>query len=235
MERKFKFSISEFYHVYNRGNNKSVIFHDQKDRIRFQKLLFICNSKEAVVFKSIQGLPLDKINRGETLVDIGAYCLMPNHFHLLLHEKRENGISIFLGKLSTAYSMYFNKKYQRTGKLFEGAFRAEHVDNDDYLNYLFAYIHLNPVKIIHSKWKESGIKDLLTTKKYLFEYPFSSYLDFIGQEREEKDIIDILPFPNYFEESKDFERFINDWLKVRFIQGESLDGSPRIFQTKTRA
>ena len=115
------------------------LFLDIPDRERFVKLLFVCNGTNPVVFKTIQGLPLDKIERGETLVDIGLYCLMPNHFHLLVKEKKENGISMFMEKLSTSYSMYFNKKNERTGRIFENTFKATHVDNDEYLKYLFAY------------------------------------------------------------------------------------------------
>jgi len=215
MERKFQFSIGEFYHIYNRGNSKQIIFRNNIDKIRFQKLLYICNSENPVIFKAIQGKPLEEIERSETLVDIGVYCLMPNHFHLLLHEKVQNGISIFMSKLSTAYSMYFNKRYERTGKLFEGKFKAEHVDNDDYLKYLFAYIHLNPIKIIDSKWKENGIADFEKAKKYLSEYNYSSCLDYMGTIREENKIINKSVFPDYFENFKDFDNFINEWLSFK--------------------
>lgn len=213
MERKFKFSIDEFYHIYNRGNNKSVIFYNDSDRKRFLKLLYICNTSAPVVFKTIQGHPLDKIKRGDTLVDIGAYCLMPNHFHLLLREKKEGGISRFLEKLLTGYSMYFNKRYERTGKLFEGRFRAQHVDTDEYLKYLFAYIHLNPVKMIDPEWKDNGIIDRQKAKDYLAEYNFSSYVDYIDiSRREEGLLLNKQAFPEYFVDFKEFDKFINEWL-----------------------
>ncbi|MFA5841345.1 MAG: transposase [Candidatus Paceibacterota bacterium] len=218
MERKFNFSVDEFYHIYNRGNNKSTIFLNDSDRKRFQKLLFVCNSTEPVVFKTIQSLTLDKIKRGGTLVDIGAYCLMPNHFHLLLREKDENGISLFLQKLLTSYSKYFNKKNERTGKLFEGAFMATHVDDDEYLKYLFSYIHLNPVKIIDSNWKETGISDRARAKKYLENYSYSSHLDYLGRERGENLILNREAFPEYFEGSKEFEDFIDDWMLLKSIE-----------------
>lgn len=212
MERKFKFSVDEFYHVYNRGNNKTLIFLSREDKIRFQKLLFVCNSSKPVVFKSIQGLPLDTIDRGDPLVEIGAYCLMDNHFHFLVREKIDGGISRFLEKVSTAYSMYFNKKYARTGALFEGTFRAKHVDTDEYLKYLFAYIHLNPVKMIDGSWKETGIKDREQAKEYLRRYAFSSYLEYTGRSRPEGKILNKGAFPEYFSEHQDFENFIEDWL-----------------------
>lgn len=212
MERKFSFSIGEFYHIYNRGNNKSIIFTNEEDRKRFIKLLYVCNSTKAVVYKTVQGMPLEKIERGETLVDVGAYCLMPNHFHLLFREKRENGISKFMEKLSTSYSMYFNKKYNRTGKLLEGRFRATHVSSDKYLKYLFSYIHLNPVKLIDPNWKENKITDRVKAKKYLAEYKFSSYLDYMGVKREEEKILNKGTFPKYFLNFKEFEQFIDEWL-----------------------
>ncbi len=157
-------------------------------------------------------MPLDKIERGETLVDIGAYCLMPNHFHLLIKEKQENGISIFMEKLSTGYSMYFNKKYDRTGKLFEGRFRAEHLDSDEYLKYIFMYIHLNPVKIFDPNWKEQGVNDLLKIKDYLYTYNNSSYLDFLEVPRREVSILNIKAFPEYFTSKQDFLKEIDEWL-----------------------
>lgn len=212
MERKFKFSIGEFYHVYNRGNNKSNIFLDYKDYKRFQKLLYVANSTKPFEFREIEDLSLSEIDRGETIVDIGAYCLMPNHFHLLLHEKIENGISLFLQKLLTGYSMYFNLKYKRTGKLFEGNSRAQHADNDNYLKYLFSYIHLNPVKLIDPNWKENGIIDRSAAKNYLYNYTYSSYPDYMGIDREEKLILNKTAFPEYFINFNEFEQFINEWL-----------------------
>lgn len=215
MERKFSFSVGEFYHVYSRGNNKTDIFLSDTDRKRFQKLLFVCNSSKPIVFKTIQGLTLDKIERGVNLVDIGAYCLMPNHFHLLLREKQEGGTSLFMQKLATAYSMYFNKKNGRTGKLFEGVFRAKHTDTDEYLKYLFAYIHLNPVKIIDPVWKENGIIDRQKAKEHLGNYEYSSYIDYQGVIRPEMKIINREAVPEYFASAKDFDDFVNDWLTFK--------------------
>src|SRR3989338_5483185 len=100
---------------------------------------------------------------------------MPNHFHLLLKEIEMGGISQFMGKLSTAYSMYFNKKYERTGSLFEGRFKSSRIANDNYLHYLFAYIHLNPIKLIEPMWKEKGINDFARAKEFLGRYNYSSY------------------------------------------------------------
>jgi len=193
------------------------IFLDVFDKKRFIKLLFVCNSRKSVVFKSIQGQSLDDIDRGETLVDIGIYCLVPNHFHLLIKEKTENGISEFVKKVATGYSMYFNKKYERTGSLFEGPFKAKRIDTDEYLKYIFSYIHLNPIKIIDSQWKENKITDRVKAKNYLQKYPYSSYFEYIGGKRQEEKILEKDSFPEYFSQPKEFDDFINDWLSFNLI------------------
>ncbi|OHA80219.1 MAG: hypothetical protein A2V96_01600 [Candidatus Yonathbacteria bacterium RBG_16_43_6] len=146
------------------------------------------------------------------LVDIGAYCLMPNHFHLLVREKNEGGIQKFMLKLLTAYSMYFNKKNERTGSLFESRYKARHANTDDYLKYLFAYIHLNPVKIIDPEWKEKGITDHDGAKEYLDKYSYSSYMDFVGEKREEGVVLNKTAFPEYFDDFEEFDEYIKEWL-----------------------
>ena len=137
---------------------------------------------------------------------------MPNHFHILAHEKAKGGITKFMIKLLTAYSMYFNKKNERAGTLFEGKFKAKHIDSDEYLKYIFAYNHLNPVKIIEPKWKENGIADRKAAKQYLAEYYHSSYVDYQGTMRPESKIINRKVFPDYFTTIKDFDLFIDEWL-----------------------
>ncbi|HEC30766.1 MAG TPA: hypothetical protein ENI66_02000 [Candidatus Yonathbacteria bacterium] len=222
MQRKITFTSGEYYHVYNRGTDKRVIFLDNADYKRFIALLYLANSQNALHMQSIKqnhrGKALMKRERGDSLVDIGAYCLMPNHFHILLYEKTPGGISAFMQKLLTAYSMYFNKRYERTGSLFEGKFKAQHVDNDEYLKYLFAYIHLNPIKIIDPKWKENGISNKEEAIKYLEKYQFSSYVDYTqNTERDEKSILNTAPFPDYFKESGSFETFVQEWLTFEEI------------------
>lgn len=215
MERKIEFSVGEFYHLYSRGVNKNTIFTDDADRNKFIKLLFACNNDNPVIFRDIADQPLEKIRRGETLVAIGAYCLMPNHFHILVYEKLESGISKFMTKFLTAYSMHFNKKHERRGPLFESRFRAEHADTDEYLKYLFSYIHLNPIKLIRPDWKEKGIGNLVAAEKYLANYKYSSYPDYIGTVRPESVILDRAAFPEYFETKKDLEAHIGDWLNFK--------------------
>lgn len=218
MERKFKFSEQEYYHVYNRGVEKRDIFLDNKDRERFLKLLFLCNGSNRVIVKDLpQGRPLGEVDRGEKLVDIGVYCLMPNHFHILIKEIKSGGVTKFMSKLSTSYSMYFNSKYKRSGALFQGKFGAGQINDDNHLKYLFAYIHLNPIKIIDPLWKEKGINNLALSKKFLQEYKYSSYCNYTEQGHSENIILTKESFPDYFEDDSGFDYFIDQWLNYKEI------------------
>jgi len=223
MNRKIKFAIDEYYHIYNRGVDKKEIFLDIDDYNRFIFLLYKTNYIDPVhIQKTGQGFT--STSRGETLTSIGAWCLMPNHFHLLLKSKDDIGVSKFLQKIATAYTMYFNKKYNRSGSLFQGTFKAEHVDKDEYLKYLYSYIHLNPIKLIQSDWKERGIEDIDGAKLFLNNYEYSSYLDYLKTDRNQKVVLDKEVFPEYFNSTEDFKNNIFDWLKFnpsRLNLGES--------------
>ena len=211
MRRPFSFSLHEFYHLYNRGTEKRIIFMDTDDWEHFLSLLYLCNNKNPIVFRELPHKDLFNVERGETLVDIGAYCLMPNHFHILVREKIENGISNFMKKLSTAYSMYFNTKYERTGSLFEGTFKAHHADTDRYLKYLFSYIHLNPVKRIEPDWKTNLRTDSKKIFDYVNTYAYSSFQDY-KNERKESIILQKNVFPEYFETKAEVNKSLIEWL-----------------------
>ena len=150
--------------------------------------------------------------RDKELVHIGAYCLMPNHFHILLTQKIDKGISKFMLKLSTAYVMYFNKKYKRTGGLFEGRFKSKHIDNDRYLKYLYSYIHLNPIKLIKPSWKEEIHSKKKIFIDYIKKYAFSSTNYYLGENVIENKIINIEGFPNYFPTKGLFLKDIFSWI-----------------------
>ena len=219
MTRTFVFATDEYYHCYCRGNEKRRTFITEKEYYRFIALLFVCNSKEVIHLSDYNSRPFSEIfniDKKNTIVDIGAYCLMPNHFHILVREKIEGGISLFMQKVMTGYTMYFNKKHERTGSLFEGSFKAQHVEDDDYLKYLFSYIHLNPIKLIDSNWKENGIKDRKKALNFLNGYEFSSYLDYLNPEnaRPQSIILNKKAFPEYFSNPEDFKLEIFDWLSI---------------------
>lgn len=222
MGRKLEFGVGEFYHVFNRGTDKRLIFLDDHDRERFLRSLLLFNSTVPTESRhhggrSSAGFWNSKKRRArETLVEIGAYCLMPNHFHLLVREKQAGGLSLFMRKLLTSYSMYFNLKNKRRGALFESRFGATHANTDDYLRYLFAYIHLNPIKIIEPGWPQTELGGMDQAMEHLKNYRFSSYLDYQAEnERPEQKILNKAAFPDYFQTPADFGRLLKDWLLYR--------------------
>ncbi|MBN2094348.1 MAG: hypothetical protein JW740_03225, partial [Candidatus Zambryskibacteria bacterium] len=124
----------------------------------------------------------------------------------------EDSVSVFMKKLCTAYSMYFNKRYKRVGKLFEGAFKSSHIDNDKYAKYLFSYIHLNPLKIKDPLWKEKSLRNIENNINFLSQYYWSSFQDYLEKERSENKIITPNDFPDYFSNKFIFSREIFEWL-----------------------
>ena len=205
--RKQVFAPGEYYHVYNRGTEKRIIFLDEQDHRHFLFLMYICNTEKSIVLREIN----EFFDRGETIVDIGAFCLMPNHFHILVHEKIENGISTYMRKLFTAYSMYFNKKYKRTGKLYEGVFKSSHITKDTYLKYIYSYIHLNPAKLIDKNWKENKNRDTKKLLNYIFSYQYSSLKEYMEEKFR---IINPIPFPVYFKKPVDHKNELFEWLEI---------------------
>ncbi|MFA5830553.1 MAG: transposase [Candidatus Paceibacterota bacterium] len=161
------FVEGEFYHVYNHGVEKRDIFSDEYDTQRFLDSMRIFNSEEPIGSIYEQSFNHDLKLDGETakskLVNIVAYCLNPNHFHLLLEQVSEKGISEFMKRLGGGYTWYFNNRNKRRGNLFQGVFRSSHVTTNEYLLHVSAYINLNyrvhqlggeTAKLIKSSWEE---------------------------------------------------------------------------------
>jgi len=220
MERKTPFVENEYYHIYSRGVEKRKIFLSTRDYERFMALLYIMNQNDSFRMDNfLKGKKLQDIfkeKRSKVLVSIVGYCLMPNHFHLILNEHTEGGISKFMGKLLTAYSMYFNTKYERSGPLVTHPFRSEHIDDEAQFLYIFSYVHLNPLSILQKGWKENGIKNPKEGGKFLANYEYSSYLDFLAKERIESAILDFNLIPEYLKNTKhDFETH-----KEKFQKGQ---------------
>ncbi len=209
--RYYNFAEQEFYHLYNRGNSKQVIFKSESDYDRFKKLLYIANNMHPFVMRELDSTNIFDIEREKQLVNIGAYCLMSNHFHLLITPVIKGGVSQFMRKLATGYSSYFNKKYSRTGGLFEGAYKARWVDSDRYLKYLFSYIHLNPYQ-----GKNEEVKNYVDEAK-LNAYRHSSLPDYLGEERQIGKILNRGAFPEYFSTIKDQKRELMEWLDYEEI------------------
>ena len=178
----------EIYHVLNRGVDKRTIFEDKQDHLRFIHDLYEFNNQERV------GTTFHKFNKygsdGKTaevnkkprqlLVDILAFCLMPNHYHLLLSPRVENGISLFMQKINMGYAKYFNKKNERTGVLFQGPYKYILISDETHFLHLPFYIHFNPLDLSHPEWRENEISNPKKTLEFLKTYRWSSHLDYLG-------------------------------------------------------
>jgi len=144
-----------FYHIYNRGVEKRIIFEDEQDYKVFLAYLRYSLSyppKKDKITKifTLQGLPFKGVPRMpmnfKDKIDLISYCLMPNHFHLLIRQKEKTTVTSFMTSIITRYSMYFNKKYNRVGSLFQGPYKAVLITNENQLLHLTRYIHLNPLE-----------------------------------------------------------------------------------------
>ena len=209
--RYYSFAEGEYYHVYNRGNSKQTIFKSESDFERFEKILYVANSPEPFKLRELDEINVYDIKRPNTFVHIGAYCLMPNHFHLLLTPAQEGGVPQFMLKLATSYALYFNKKYNRTGVLFEGSYKAKYADSDRYMKYLFSYIHLNPFR-----GKDGELHRVFNSVK-LLGYRHSSLPEYLGEERKSSGIIERGKFPEYFTTVRTQVGELFEWLDFQEI------------------
>lgn len=134
---------SEIYHVFNRGANKQEIFLSSEDYLRFYLSLDYFNVLEPVHNFSHARVQASGVETRNKLVEIIAYSLLPNHYHLLLRQISDNGISEFMKRVSVGYTGYFNDQYQHSGVLFQGKYKRVHVETNEQYNYLFAYVNEN--------------------------------------------------------------------------------------------
>lgn len=143
--RKTNFAAGEFYHIYNRGVDKRPVFLDAEDISRFYKSMQEFNTEKPIgsIFEN-SFVKKDKLgSRTSKLVNFVSYCLNPNHYHFVLEQIFENGIEKFLQRIGTGYTKYFNNKYKRSGCLFQGAFKSSHINTNEYLLHVSAYVNLN--------------------------------------------------------------------------------------------
>jgi REP element-mobilizing transposase RayT len=182
MSIRINFAIGETYHVYNRGVEKRVIFENSHDYQRFLLLLLLANDTQTVdVHNAIRDHSIPELIalQRKPIVAIGAFSLMPNHFHMLIFELEEGGITNFMRKVATGYSMYFNVKNNRSGSLFQGRYKAKHIDTDVYLRYMYEYIHLNPVRSEFDATYQTKAQKLIAQVE---KNPFTSLSAYAGNE-----------------------------------------------------
>jgi REP element-mobilizing transposase RayT len=164
--RKTEFANGEYYHIYNRGVDKREIFLEDFEYMRFLQALDEFNRIDPIGSIFEQGFRDKNTALGYSvskLVEIVAYCINPNHYHLILRQMKDKGIEKFMHKIGMGYSKYFNHKHKRSGSLFQGKFQAIHIDSNEYLLYLSAYVNKN--NFIHGyntgDWKYSSLLDYL--------------------------------------------------------------------------
>lgn len=207
-------AIGEWYHCYTRGVDKRVVFESPDDYGRFLVYLYVASGMKNIRVSDLYDPRLNAVladetlHRGESIVGIGAYSLMPTHAHFLLREVREGGIATFMQRIFTGYTMYFNNKNARTGALFSGTFKSKHIDNDAYLKQVVPYILLNPVELFEPRWKEGG-GDISVIEKNILAYPYSSIQEFRGIERPENKITNI-SLENYYEQPSTLSQMLRD-------------------------
>lgn len=171
----------DFYHVLNRGVDKRIVFLDKKDRLRFMQGLYLYNNKKLVDRNTRRfSLETSLTKQREMLVHIHAFCLMDNHFHLLLSAVDDDpaNISAFMRKLNMGYAKYFNEKYERSGSLWQGKYKSILIEKDAHFMYIPYYIHLNPLDSIFPEWRTGNVKDVRGALEYLNKYRWSSYLSY---------------------------------------------------------
>jgi len=163
------------------------------------------------------------MKKEEKLVDILCYSIMPDHYHLLLREKKENGIYNFIHKCNTAIAKYINIKKDRLGPLFESRFKSKHIDSNDYLLHLSIYIHLNPLDIISGKdWRNHSLKNWHLQKEKLLRYPWSSLKYFLNDDQRDLIISGTEIITDQFSGKKDYENFMREWTEESFSKIDNL-------------
>ena len=233
--RLVPFLENEYYHIYNRGVDKRKTFMNPAEYKRFIRSLVLLNDTAPIaqthalrsdIFTRVKLSkeitkkrtetrgrpvlhPLDK--KRDPLVAIGAFALMPNHFHLYLTPLVDGGISKMMHRLQTSYTLYFNERHERSGALFQGTFKARHVDSESYARYLFSYIHLNSTKLVDPKWKEFGVKDFKRVRDFVRAYPYSSLPEYLSGKHV---ITDPSKFPDFLSTMRDVDEHIDMWLQT---------------------
>lgn len=214
MRRKIPFVVGNIYHLYNRGVAKCPICKEEADYWRFLQGLCLFNDVNSVAnvlwqiqrnrgrltLNVLKDYIISQGNSREKLVRILAYCVRNNHYHLLVEEIKEGGITQFMHKLGLGYARYFNNKYNRVGSLYQDKFKSVFVNDDLYLQYLLVYINaLNPAEDVAPNWKEDGIQNIEEVIGYLSNYIWSTHQEYAGKRNSliiEKGILgEILPTP----------------------------------------
>lgn len=175
----------ELYHVLNRGVDKRIIFTNNADRARFVHNLYEFNDRRPApdaYRRDMWDFVSPTSDRRERLVDIHGWCLMGNHYHLLLSERREGGLTLFLRKLNIGYSKYFNEIHHRDGTLFQGRTKKILIKSEPHFLHILHYIHLNPLDFLSGaeQWRTGKLGNANRAQAHLLGYRWSSLQDYAG-------------------------------------------------------
>lgn len=221
----------EIYHIYNRGVEKRNIFCGRVDYVRFIHDLFEFNDTELAPPFERRYKPQEANVRyrkpyiereHKKIVEILCFCLMKNHYHLLVKQIRGHGISLFMQKLGAGYTNAFNEKYDRVGPLFQGRYKLKHVDKEEYLRHLVCYIHLNPLEFLRIT-DGSRKLDFDKTWQRLNEYRWSSHIDCLGEDNFGS-VIEKKFIRELFGKAKDYKEFVRDWMRYEAEKLELISG-----------
>ncbi len=180
--RKESFSPGKLYHCFNRSIEKRVAFTDREDYQRFIEILYLGNSQTPLRRNDIGAKRLEEVlelPRSEILVGIQAFCIMPDHFHLVIREGTEGGITTFMRKLGTAYTLYFNSRHQREGNLFLKPFQSQEVPLVR-RSHALNYVHASPASLYEPAWRTGHVVDPQFVGEHLVSYPYSSLQTHLG-------------------------------------------------------
>jgi putative transposase len=181
MNRKDPFITGQSYHVYNRGVDKRNVFNSTKDYERFLSILDAFNTLKPANNTTRSSQRKKELDDSK-LIEMHDYCLMPNHYHLVVEQLTDNGVSKFLQKVMTGYTMYFNKKNERSGVVFQGRTKSKLVFTDEYRLWLKNYLALNPLDLCEPGWKTNGIKNETNALKFLKEYKWKKEFNYSDKE-----------------------------------------------------
>ena len=166
---------NEIYHIYNRGVGGKNLYRDARDFIHFLACLKEFNTTDNIEMRFINNLRRSNLRKNvdsKKIIEILGFCLMTNHYHIIIKQIVDDGIRLYMQKIGTGYTMYFNERHKSEGHIFQGKYRIKRITTGDQLIYTSVYIHINPIK---SK-KEDLMSVTLDQKllKKILQYPWSS-------------------------------------------------------------
>ena len=226
--RKVQFVNNQIYHIFNRGVEKRDIFLDDSDRWRFLQGMFLFNDEEtsshllwrlerekrALNFTVLKEFMFKERTDRKPLVRFMADCLMPNHYHFIIEQLREGGVSRLMHKFGIGYTKYFNERHKRVGSLHQGPFKAVLEKDETQLKYLLVYLNvINPGMLIEPRLKEEGVKDADAIMKFAEEYPWSTHQEYLGKRS--SIIIDKGILGEIFADPEEYREFARETLLGR--------------------